>query len=43
MSLLKTSKPGYETYLTNTIGIGGKLRKSPDDFRVTEFIENKKP
>ena len=42
MSLLKTSKPGYETYLTNTIGIGGKLRKSPDDFRVTEFIENKK-
>ena len=31
---------GKERYLSNSKGIGGKLRKKPEDFKVDEIISN---
>ena len=31
---------GKERYLSNSAGIGGKLRKKPEDFKVDEIISN---
>ena len=34
---------GLRTYLTDTTGIGGRLRTEPEDFRVIELGDGPKP
>ena len=41
MALPARPEVGKERYLSKSKGIGGKLRKKPEDFKVNEIISNK--
>ena len=41
MALPARPEVGKERYLSKSEGVGGKLRKKPEDFKVNEIISNK--